>query len=181
MVAETGYRVGATPWLACCVSAAAAAYHLRARRHRNALRAATQLGLRHGDTVDVVVTPAIPDEAPGTGTPFTLRFAYVRRRRASERGHNALGCARGRACAINFGLASPPHAPQAGDTSHVRVTRGTKLGAAFAQWGRQHGLEPDSFRFLLDGNRVLKGATPDSLGMEDGDELDVFRELEGGA
>ena len=49
-------------------------------------------------------------------------------------------------------------ASQNGDTSHVKITRGTKLGVAFRQWSEIHGIDSESFRYMLDGERWAAAA-----------------------
>ncbi|GLC48186.1 hypothetical protein PLESTB_000068600 [Pleodorina starrii] len=69
---------------------------------------------------------------------------------------------------------------QTGNEVHFKVKMKTKLEKVFNAYCNKKGVEPSSVRFLFDGTRVSPGATPDELGMEDGDVLDCVIEQVGG-
>lgn len=50
----------------------------------------------------------------------------------------------------------------------------------FANYASRKGVQPDSIRFLLDGERIPNDATPESLDLEDQDQIDCMLEQTGG-
>ena len=57
-----------------------------------------------------------------------------------------------------------------GNTQTFRVKASTKMEVVFSAWSAKH---PGRARLLFDGEAVREGATAGSLGLEDGDVLDV--------
>ena len=47
-------------------------------------------------------------------------------------------------------------------------------------YAEKKGVDQSSLRFILDGQRVNDDASPSSLELEDGDQVDVFLEQQGG-
>ena len=56
----------------------------------------------------------------------------------------------------------------------------TKMAKVMQAFCTRTGLQIHTVRFLFDGARVNEGSTPATLGMEDGDVLDVMVSFEGG-
>ena len=56
----------------------------------------------------------------------------------------------------------------------------TKMAKVMQAFCTRTGLQIHTVRFLFDGSRVNEGSTPATLGMEDGDVLDVMVSFEGG-
>ena len=66
------------------------------------------------------------------------------------------------------------------DTIHFKVKKTTKLEKLMEAYCNRAGLPRKACRFLFDGT-VLKGEeTPESLDMEDDDQIDMFFEQTGG-
>ena len=77
-----------------------------------------------------------------------------------------------------------PHGPNS-DRSTQRggdhqVKTHTKLEKVISAYCQKKAIEPSSVRFVFDGTRVAPMSTPESLGMDDGDSIDVFQEQVGG-
>ncbi|EEH57334.1 uncharacterized protein MICPUCDRAFT_33538 [Micromonas pusilla CCMP1545] len=63
---------------------------------------------------------------------------------------------------------------------HFKVRQTTKFSKIFDAFCARKSLQPDSVRFLFDGQRVNANMTPKDLDMEDGDSLDAMMEQVGG-
>lgn len=70
---------------------------------------------------------------------------------------------------------------QDGTEVAFRVSPNTNLDKLMSAYCSRTGARPDTVRFLYDGQRIGKGVTPDDLGMEDGDIVDVVLQQVGGA
>ena len=68
-----------------------------------------------------------------------------------------------------------------GATIYFKVKRTTKLGKLMDAYCSRVGKDIKSFRFLFDGERINQEHTPESLGMEDDDEIDAMVAQVGGA
>ncbi|KAJ2778420.1 SUMO protein smt3 [Coemansia javaensis] len=68
------------------------------------------------------------------------------------------------------------------DNSEImfKIKRTTKLAKLMQAYCTRTGKSPDSVRFLADGERISGDSTPDTLGLEDGDTIDVMTEQIGG-
>jgi len=53
------------------------------------------------------------------------------------------------------------------------MTRSTKMGKLFQSYAQRRGLELDSLRFMVDGERIAESDTPSFLELEDGDYIDA--------
>ena len=60
-----------------------------------------------------------------------------------------------------------------GDEVYFKVSPTTLLQKIFDAYANRKGLAVDSIRFTLKGSRVHGGQTASSVGMADGDRLDV--------
>lgn len=69
---------------------------------------------------------------------------------------------------------------QDGTIIRFRVKRQNKLEKMMVAYCQRQGLDINHIRFQLDGQRILKKQTPADLEMNDGDEIDVFSEQDGG-
>lgn len=61
-----------------------------------------------------------------------------------------------------------------------KVKRKTPLHRVMDSFCKRTGKDPNSLRFLFDGERVNKDDTPGSLGMEDGDKIEALNQQTGG-
>jgi small ubiquitin-related modifier len=69
---------------------------------------------------------------------------------------------------------------QAGDILSFKVKDSSQMKKIFAAYAQRKGVPVETFRFLLDGNRVNPNDTPSSLSLEDNDQIDVMLEYAGG-
>merc|ERR1712000_344895 len=76
--------------------------------------------------------------------------------------------------------ATPPPA-EAANAEHFKIKRSTKLEKLMNAFCERQGKSSNSVRFLFEGSRVQPSDTPDTLEMQDGDQLDVHQEQVGGA
>ncbi|KAL3768387.1 hypothetical protein ACHAWO_010619 [Cyclotella atomus] len=69
---------------------------------------------------------------------------------------------------------------QTGEETFFKIKKTTKMTKVFANYASRKGVQPDSIRFLLDGERIPNDATPESLDLEDQDQIDCMLEQTGG-
>mmetsp|Transcript_4419 Transcript_4419/g.9346 ORF Transcript_4419/g.9346 Transcript_4419/m.9346 type:complete len:101 (-) Transcript_4419:44-346(-) len=69
---------------------------------------------------------------------------------------------------------------QTGEETHFKIKKKTKMGKVFAAYAQRKGIQQNAVRFLLDGDRIADDSTPETLDMEDGDQIDCFLEQVGG-
>ena len=70
---------------------------------------------------------------------------------------------------------------QSGVETHFRIKTHTLLKKVFTAYKKKTGQESvDSVRFLFDGERLKDDDTPDKLGLEEGDQIDVVMMMDGG-
>ena len=62
-----------------------------------------------------------------------------------------------------------------------KVKPTTQLSKVIAAYCAQQGVDPKTQRFFFDDHRIVDGDTPQSLEMEDGDEVDCHQEQQGGS
>jgi len=87
----------------------------------------------------------------------------------------------------------PMQKPEDGQTEHLnikvtdnnnevffKIKRTTQLKKLMDAFCDRQGKNANSVRFLFDGQRVQANDSPDTLGMEDGDTLEVHQEQIGG-
>mmetsp|Transcript_32280 Transcript_32280/g.37900 ORF Transcript_32280/g.37900 Transcript_32280/m.37900 type:complete len:98 (-) Transcript_32280:244-537(-) len=70
---------------------------------------------------------------------------------------------------------------QSGDETFFKIKKTTKMGKIFGVYAERKGVQVNSIRFTFDGLRVGPEATPDSIGLEDSDQIDCMIEQTGGA
>ncbi|KAH8883983.1 ubiquitin-like protein [Thozetella sp. PMI_491] len=89
------------------------------------------------------------------------------------------------------GQGDAPAAPAAAEHLNIKVTdnnnevffkikRNTKLEKLMTAFCERQGKTLQSVRFLFEGQRVQPSDTPDTLEMQDGDQLEVHQEQVGG-
>ncbi|KAF2744221.1 ubiquitin-like protein [Sporormia fimetaria CBS 119925] len=61
-----------------------------------------------------------------------------------------------------------------------KIKKSTQLKKLMDAFCERQGKTPQSVRFLFEGSRVQPDDSPDTLGMEDGDTLEVHQEQIGG-
>mmetsp|Transcript_15301 Transcript_15301/g.42795 ORF Transcript_15301/g.42795 Transcript_15301/m.42795 type:complete len:89 (+) Transcript_15301:134-400(+) len=69
---------------------------------------------------------------------------------------------------------------QDGDQVQFKVKTSTKFEKIFVAYCSKKSMDRGSIRFLFDGERLPPEATPESVGMEDGDSIDAMTEQVGG-
>jgi len=62
-----------------------------------------------------------------------------------------------------------------------KIKKTTELNKLMKAFCERQGKTVNSCRFLFDGERVAPTDTPETLGMSDGDQLDVHQEQIGGS
>jgi len=67
-----------------------------------------------------------------------------------------------------------------GEEVFFKIKRSTKLSKLQGAYATKVGKDVSSIRFLYDGQRIAEDETPDTLGMEDNDTIDVMVEQVGG-
>lgn len=60
------------------------------------------------------------------------------------------------------------------------MKKSTKMDKVFGAYARRKGVDKAQLRFLVDGERVKVDDTPETLELEDGDQVDVVLEQIGG-
>lgn len=61
-----------------------------------------------------------------------------------------------------------------------RIKPTTPMAKLMDIYSKKHGRSDASMRFVFDGARLARDSTAEELGMEDGDNIDVFEEQVGG-
>lgn len=69
---------------------------------------------------------------------------------------------------------------QSGDEMIFKVKKTTKMSKIVGAYAERTGLQPGTFRFMFDGQRVKDDDTPKMLEMEENDQIDVLIEALGG-
>ena len=70
---------------------------------------------------------------------------------------------------------------QDGTEIYFKIKRTTQLKKLMDAYCQRQGLANNQCRFIFDGERIKDDDNPDSLEMENGDEIDVMVEQTGGA
>ena len=70
---------------------------------------------------------------------------------------------------------------QDGTEIYFKIKRSTQLKKLMDAYCQRQGLANNQCRFIFDGERIKDEDSPDSLEMENGDEIDVMVEQTGGA
>ena len=68
---------------------------------------------------------------------------------------------------------------QTGEETYFKVKPQTRMDKVFNAFATKKGVDCDSLRFMIDGERIPLLDTPQSLELEDGDQIDVLPELSG--
>eukprot|EP01120_Amphizonella_sp_Union-15-10_P015706 TRINITY_DN8124_c0_g2_i1.p1 TRINITY_DN8124_c0_g2~~TRINITY_DN8124_c0_g2_i1.p1 ORF type:complete len:103 (-),score=28.06 TRINITY_DN8124_c0_g2_i1:108-386(-) len=61
-----------------------------------------------------------------------------------------------------------------------KIKNSTPLRKLMEAYCQRQAIEPNSIRFLFDGNRLREDQTPEELGMEDHDVIDAVLQQTGG-
>jgi small ubiquitin-related modifier len=69
---------------------------------------------------------------------------------------------------------------QTGDEMFFKVKKATKMEKIFSAYAQRRGIQATALRFMIDGERIDKDATPKMLELEDNDQIDVLLEQVGG-
>eukprot|EP00389_Voromonas_pontica_P016946 GDKH01026528.1.p1 GENE.GDKH01026528.1~~GDKH01026528.1.p1 ORF type:complete len:90 (+),score=33.97 GDKH01026528.1:133-402(+) len=67
-----------------------------------------------------------------------------------------------------------------GQEVHFRIKRSTRLEKLMQAYCQRLGQSFDAVRFMFDGDRLDKAATPTEVGLEDGDVIDAMLPQLGG-
>lgn len=70
---------------------------------------------------------------------------------------------------------------QTGDEMFFKVKNTTRMQKIMESYSQRRGVGLDSLRFMIDGERVTPDDTPQSLDLEDNDQVDVMLDMVGGA
>ena len=70
---------------------------------------------------------------------------------------------------------------QDGTEIYFKIKRSTQLKKLMDAYCQRQGLANNQCRFIFDGERIKDEDSPDSLEMENGDEIDVMVEQTGGS
>ena len=70
---------------------------------------------------------------------------------------------------------------QDGTEIFFKIKKSTQLKKLMDAYCQRQGLSNNQCRFIFDGERIKEDDTPDTLEMENGDEIDVMVEQTGGA
>lgn len=62
----------------------------------------------------------------------------------------------------------------------MKIKRDVRLGRVMLVYCHHLGLEAAALRFSFEGRRVREWHTPDGMGLEDGDIIDVWSDMSGG-
>uniref|UniRef100_F1LD33 Small ubiquitin-related modifier n=1 Tax=Ascaris suum TaxID=6253 RepID=F1LD33_ASCSU len=69
---------------------------------------------------------------------------------------------------------------QDGGEMHFRVKYGTRMAKVKESYANHLNLVVGALRFIFDGRRISDDDTPEALGMEDEDVIEVYQEQTGG-
>ncbi|KAM3127434.1 hypothetical protein pb186bvf_020467 [Paramecium bursaria] len=69
---------------------------------------------------------------------------------------------------------------QDGEEVFFKIKKGTQFKKLMDAYCSRQNLQPQNVRFLFDGERILETQTPQEIGMDTGDEIDVVIEQVGG-
>eukprot|EP01017_Pseudomicrothorax_dubius_P010846 TRINITY_DN1393_c0_g1_i1.p1 TRINITY_DN1393_c0_g1~~TRINITY_DN1393_c0_g1_i1.p1 ORF type:complete len:106 (-),score=26.77 TRINITY_DN1393_c0_g1_i1:198-515(-) len=69
---------------------------------------------------------------------------------------------------------------QEGEEVFFKIKKTTAFKKLMEAYCQRQGVNMQNVRFLFDGDRIAETQTPDQLGMENGDEIDVVVEQVGG-
>jgi len=69
---------------------------------------------------------------------------------------------------------------QTGEETYFKIKKTTKMEKVFATYAQRKGVQAQSLRFLLDGERINGDQTPKQLEIDDQDQIDCMLEQMGG-
>jgi small ubiquitin-related modifier len=69
---------------------------------------------------------------------------------------------------------------QTGEEMFFKVKKGTKMQKIFSAYADRRGIQVNSLRFMLDGERIQPDSTPKMLELEENDQIDVMLDMVGG-
>jgi small ubiquitin-related modifier len=69
---------------------------------------------------------------------------------------------------------------QTGEEMFFKVKKGTKMQKIFSAYADRRGIQVQSLRFMLDGERIQPDNTPKMLELEENDQIDVMLDMVGG-
>mmetsp|Transcript_3645 Transcript_3645/g.3444 ORF Transcript_3645/g.3444 Transcript_3645/m.3444 type:complete len:97 (+) Transcript_3645:180-470(+) len=69
---------------------------------------------------------------------------------------------------------------QTGEETVFKIKKTTKMAKVFNAYSQRKGVDSNSLRFLLDGERITEDQTPKTLELEDEDQIDCVLEQVGG-
>ena len=67
-----------------------------------------------------------------------------------------------------------------GAVTHFKVKKSTKFRKILTAYAGKAGINPDTIRMMVDGNRVNLEQCPGDYDMESGDQIDAMAEQQGG-
>mmetsp|Transcript_93793 Transcript_93793/g.130199 ORF Transcript_93793/g.130199 Transcript_93793/m.130199 type:complete len:95 (+) Transcript_93793:51-335(+) len=69
---------------------------------------------------------------------------------------------------------------QTGEETFFKIKKSTKMQKVFETYASRKGVQSQSLRFLLDGERIEPYQTPQDLDLDDQDQIDCMLEQSGG-
>jgi len=69
---------------------------------------------------------------------------------------------------------------QTGEETFFKIKKTTKMSKVFETYASRKGVQSQSLRFLLDGERIEPFSTPADLDLDDQDQIDCMLEQSGG-
>jgi len=69
---------------------------------------------------------------------------------------------------------------QTGEETFFKIKKTTKMSKVFNTYAQRKGVQVNSLRFLLDGDRIQNDDTPAKLELDDQDQIDCMLEQMGG-
>jgi len=69
---------------------------------------------------------------------------------------------------------------QTGEETYFKIKKTTKMSKVFETYAQRKGVQSNSLRFLLDGERIQNDQTPKQLDLDDQDQIDCMLEQTGG-
>mmetsp|Transcript_22628 Transcript_22628/g.33082 ORF Transcript_22628/g.33082 Transcript_22628/m.33082 type:complete len:100 (+) Transcript_22628:86-385(+) len=70
---------------------------------------------------------------------------------------------------------------QTGEETYFKIKKTTKMDKVFQTYAQRKGVQVNSLRFLLDGERIQGEQTPKQLELDDQDQIDCMLEQMGGS
>ena len=72
------------------------------------------------------------------------------------------------------------HKQQTGEETFFKIKKTTKMSKVFETYASRRGVQVNSLRFMLDGERIDPSQTPKMLELDDQDQIDCMLEQMGG-